>query len=79
MPITETQAEILRLIAKNRSPDSYLAGATVIHRGSDTPRFSQDIDLFHGIAESVASSAEQDAETRIPPGVAFFLRFSLKT
>lgn len=68
MPITEIQAEILQVIAKNRSPDSYLAGATVIHRKSNTPRFSQDIDLFHDIEDSVASSAEQDAVSLISEG-----------
>ena len=63
MPISDIQAEVLRLIAANRSPDSYVAGATVIHRGPLTPRFSQDIDLFHDIADSIALSAEQDSGT----------------
>ena len=30
--------DVLRLIAANRSPDSYVAGATVLHRTEDTPR-----------------------------------------
>ncbi len=47
----------------NRSPDSYLAGATVIHRQADTPRFSQDLDFFHDLADSIAQCAEQDAAT----------------
>lgn len=68
MPVTKIQSEILQLIAKNRSPDSYLAGATVIHRKKDSPRFSQDIDLFHGIEDSVASSAEQDSSSLISAG-----------
>lgn len=63
MPLSEIQAEVLRVIAANRSPDSYLAGATVLHRQSRTPRFSQDIDLFHDVAEHVVQSAEKDAET----------------
>lgn len=61
MPLTRLQTQVLRTIAANRSPESYLAGATVLHRGGDTPRFSQDLDLFHDLAESVARCAEADA------------------
>ena len=45
MPISDIQAEVLKRIAVNRSPESYLAGATVIHREADTPRFSQDLPM----------------------------------
>ncbi len=63
MPLTAIQAEVLNLIAVHRSPESYLAGATVIHRAADTPRFSQDLDFFHDVADSIAQSAEQDTRT----------------
>lgn len=63
MPISDFQAEVLRCIAANRRPDSYLAGATVLHRDKKSPRYSQDLDLFHDVEQSVASSAETDAET----------------
>lgn len=63
MPISEIQAQVLRLLAGNRSPESYLAGATVIHRGDNTPRYSRDLDFFHDLAESIALSAEKDAAT----------------
>ncbi len=63
MPLSEIQAEVLRLIAANRSEESYLAGATILHRGQDTPRFSQDIDLFHDGEDSILRNAEKDAET----------------
>ena len=61
MPLSTIQADILRLIAANRSPDSYVAGATVLHRAEDTPRYSADLDLFHDLEDSVAESAEADA------------------
>lgn len=61
MPISDIQAEVLRIIAGNRSPENYLAGATVLHHAEDSPRFSQDLDFFHDIEDSVATSAEQDA------------------
>jgi hypothetical protein len=70
MPISDVQAEVLRCIAANRSPESYLAGATVLHRASGSPRFSQDIDLFHDLADRVALCAGQDAATLTEAGYA---------
>ena len=63
MPLTDIQAEVLRLLARNRSPDSYVAGATVLHRGESTPRYSLDLDVFHDLEESVARSAAADVAT----------------
>lgn len=63
MPLTELQARILRTLAAGRNPESYLAGATVLHRTDDSPRFSQDLDYFHDVADSVAQSAEAAAST----------------
>ena len=71
MPISPIQAEVLSQIAANRSPESYLAGATVLHRDDDTPRFSQDLDFFHDLEDSVARSAEKDAETLLAAGYEF--------
>ena len=68
MPLSSIQADVLKLIAANRSPDSYVAGATVLHRAENTPRYSADLDLFHDLEDSVAQSAETDAETSEPPG-----------
>lgn len=61
MPLTELQKLILKLLAQNRSPDSYVGGASVIHRSPLSPRFSEDLDLFHDSEDSVAKSAEFDA------------------
>jgi len=71
MPLSRIQAEALRTVAANRSPDSYVAGATVLHRAEDSPRFSQDIDLFHDLEESVAKSAEADAAALTAAGYDF--------
>lgn len=71
MPISAIQAGILRIIASNRSPESYLAGATVIHRGEKTPRFSRDVDLFHDLEESVLGFAEKDCNTLREAGYEF--------
>lgn len=71
MPLSTIQADVLRLIAANRSPDSYVAGATVLHRVDDTPRYSADLDLFHDLEDSVARSAETDAATLRDAGCEF--------
>ena len=61
MPLYKVQIEILRLLAANRGPDSYIAGAAALNR--DAPRYSADIDLFHGREERVASAAAAAAES----------------
>ena len=71
MPLSNIQAEVLKRIAANRSPDSYLAGATVLHRADDSPRVSQDLDFFHDVEDSVARSAQTDAATLLEAGHEF--------
>jgi hypothetical protein len=71
VPIGDVQAKVLRCIAANRSPESYLAGATVLHRARGSPRFSQDIDLFHDVEDSVARCAERDAASLVGAGHGF--------
>ena len=63
MPLSTIQADVLRLIAANRSPDSYVAGATVLNRADETPRYSLDLDLFHDLEDGIVQSAETDAAT----------------
>ena len=61
MPIAEFEKTILRLLAANRNPESFVAGATVLLRDENSHRWSQDIDLFHDTAESLNAAAEADA------------------
>lgn len=77
MPLTSIQAAVLKAIAANRNPGSYLAGATVLHRQPGSPRYSHDIDLFHDLQESVAQSAECDTETLRAAG--YGVRWLLRT
>jgi hypothetical protein len=60
MPLTPFQKEVARVLAVNRNPDSHLAGGAVINREDGSPRYSNDLDLFHDASESVALSAEAD-------------------
>ena len=63
MPLTAFQQEVLRLLARFRSPESYLAGGVVVNQKADTPRFSEDLDIFHDAEAEVERAAESDAET----------------
>ena len=57
MPIGPFESEVLRLLARNRNPDSYVGGATVLHQASDSPRASADIDVFHDTAPAAHDAA----------------------
>ena len=63
MPLTEFQAGVARLLAPNRSPDSYLAGGAALHLEPNTKRFSNDLDYFHDSEERVASAFAEDRAT----------------
>lgn len=63
MPLGDFEREVLRLLASRRSPDSYVAGATVLHQRPDSPRSSEDVDIFHDEETAVAVAAEADLGT----------------
>lgn len=73
MPIGDFEREVLRVIAANRNPDSYLGGATVLHQRPDSPRSSRDVDLFHDTAESLARSVAADTQALEAAGFALEL------
>jgi hypothetical protein len=59
VPLSRIQTDILKLLASNRDPESYVAGSTPLNRNA--PRYSGDIDVFHDREELVARAAEADA------------------
>jgi hypothetical protein len=61
MPLTAFRREVARILAANRNPDSHLAGGAVINREDGSFRYSDDLDIFHDAAESVAVCADADA------------------
>ena len=61
MPLGDFEKSVLRLLAANRNPESYVAGATVFLRREDSHRQSQDIDVFHDTVQSLKQAATQDA------------------
>lgn len=68
MPLTESQAQVLRIIAANRSVNSHVAGGLALNSSPETTRFSKDIDLFHDVEEAVAQASEIDCETLAKEG-----------
>lgn len=76
VPLTELQRQILALVAKDRSPDSYLAGGAALHFAPDTLRYSHDLDFFHDSAERVAAAFETDAASLREAGYRVAVDFS---
>src|SRR5208337_4083427 len=64
VPISKFQSDVLRLLATQRSPDSYIAGGVAINRQG--PRFSRDIDIFHDseVRQETAVKADEAALAR---------------
>jgi hypothetical protein len=63
MPLGPFESEILSLIAQNRSPDSHVAGATVLNQSENSPRISNAIDVFHDTKEALADAFATDCLT----------------
>lgn len=63
VPLTPFQAELGRLLAVNRSEDSYVAGAAPLLVEPHTRRYSQDLDYFQDSEVRVASAYEADRRT----------------
>ena len=62
MPLGDFEQSLLRLLSVNRSPESYVAGATVFLRRKDSLRESRDIDVFHDSTGVLQEAAMRDAD-----------------
>lgn len=60
MPITDFQKKTLKILAKNRNPDSYIAGGVAINKEEISSRYSKDINVFHDNIESVRLCFQAD-------------------
>jgi hypothetical protein len=58
VPLSNLQSNILRLLAVHRDPESYVGDSTPLNRIS--PRYSDDIDVFHDREERVSQAVDQD-------------------
>jgi hypothetical protein len=68
MSIGDFEREVLRTIAANRNPDSFVGGGTVVNQSDASPRTSEDIDLFHDTQDSLRRSVELDTHTLTASG-----------
>jgi hypothetical protein len=63
MVLTALQRRIMKALAANRSPSSYVAGGSVLN--CDWPRQSEDIDIFHDTDEEIVDAAHKDIDVEI--------------
>jgi hypothetical protein len=68
MPIGDFEKEVLRILAANRNPDSFVAGGTILHQAADSPRRSEDVDLFHDVPEALLTAYETDVASLLRVG-----------
>jgi hypothetical protein len=67
VPLTKLQIHALRVLAAQRSPDSYVAGGVALNRAG--PRFSGDIDIFQDSEERLVTAAEADGAALVDAGL----------
>lgn len=67
MPLTKLQSHALRLLAAQRTPDSYIAGGVALNR--EGPRFSGDIDIFQDTEQRLQAAAAADERTLTAAGL----------
>lgn len=61
MPLTPFQTTVLRVLARNRSVDSYVAGGIALN-AQHPIRWSADVDLFHDVENAVMRASDADVE-----------------
>jgi hypothetical protein len=66
VPLTNGQIAALKVIATERDPESYVAGATPLNR--DAGRFSADIDIFNDSEARAAEAAAKGAASLVAAG-----------
>lgn len=76
MPLTGFQSAIGRLLAANRSEDSYLAGGAAILAAPNTLRYSHDLDYFQDSAARVATAWDADRTLLADHGYGVVLELS---
>ena len=67
MPLTSLQCRLLGIIAKNRTPDSYVAGGSVIN--AEGIRYSADLDLFSDRIEALSVAVGADTKALAGAGL----------
>jgi hypothetical protein len=68
MPLDDLQKAVFAAIRGQRNPDSHVAGATALHRDAGSPRYSEDVDIFHDAEHLLAENAEADCAALVAAG-----------
>lgn len=66
MPIGKFQSDVLRALAVQRSPDSYVAGGVAINRRG--PRYSANVDIFQDSEARLESAFRADCAALVAAG-----------
>jgi hypothetical protein len=66
MPISKFQSDVLRLLAAQHSPDSYIAGGIAINRQGS--RFSGAVDIFHDSVARQERAVKEDETALVAAG-----------
>ena len=77
MPLDALQSAVFAALRERRHPDSHVAVAAALHRHASSPRYSEDIDVFHDVAAVVAENADQD--TAVLAGAGFAVVWQNRT
>lgn len=81
MALTGSQLKVLQLISKNRtaSGNSYFPGGAALNALLDTPRLSEDIDIFNDVKEAVKWGFDMDCATLESAGYKIYVERELDT
>ncbi len=60
MPITDFQKAVIAVLIGQRTPPSHFAGSVPLHLAPSSPRYSEDIDLFHDAESELLQASEAD-------------------
>lgn len=69
MPLSDIQKDVLAVIARNRNPESYIAGGAALNY--HWFRLSDDIDIFNDNDERVEQAAHEDEKALVSAGFGF--------
>lgn len=76
MPLTPFQLKIAKLISKNRTEESHLAGGAALHKLPHSIRYSEDLDYFHDSEEVVSNAFKKDIELIKNEGIQYQVEIS---
>ena len=76
MAVTRFQADVLRLLARNRiaGGETYVAGGLALNYQLNRPRISHDIDVFNNTYDAMISAADKDRDVLRAAGLSIIVK-----